>query len=261
MRHPKRQKPPIIILKLDDLSQQNGAIVPNFVRIAKLLEERKITAGFGLICAVTWPGAQPLAESSPEYLEQVKRWHLSGAFEIWFHGWDHAAHVINNETCCEFYGRSYAEQKQRFDRAQHLAQDKLGFTFTSFGAGGTISKFSSHDDNTCKVLAQDPHITNWMYPSPIDAAGQRLEATSKIKILDRVMGVNLEKGVGNPDFNWFLENYNQHPERDYFVLQGHPNPWDTDEKWQQVTKILDFLIAEKAVFMQPSAYAATTTKK
>ena len=39
-----RRKPPVIILKLDDLSQQNGAIVPNFVTMAKLLEERKITA-------------------------------------------------------------------------------------------------------------------------------------------------------------------------------------------------------------------------
>ena len=52
----------IIILKLDDVSQQNGAILPNFQRITRVLESRRIKGSYGLICAVKWPGAQPLSD-------------------------------------------------------------------------------------------------------------------------------------------------------------------------------------------------------
>ena len=257
---PPRKNPPVIILKLDDISQQHGAILPRFKQMAELLEARNIKGGFGLVCDVSWPDAQSLENSGPEYIQWVKNLHASGRIEIWFHGWDHAGHTINGETHCEFHGRTYEEQKERFDRSQKLAFEKLGFHFQTFGPGGTVRNYLSYDAATAQVMAEDPYIHVWLYPKPLDEIGRKLESGGKVTILDRVMDVNLEKTVGNPDFNWFLEGYARHPDREYFVLQGHPNPWD-DAKFEEVTKIIDFLIQEKAVFMTPSEYAACRRKE
>lgn len=100
----------------------------------------------------------------------------------------------------------------------------------------------------------------WLFPSAINEIGKALEAQGKVMILDRIWDVNLEKSVGNPDFNAFVTGYAKHPDREYFVLQGHPNPWN-DAKFEEVTKIIDFLIAQKAVFMTPSEFVAFKRKK
>ena len=86
-----------------------------------------------------------------------------------------------------------------------------------------------------------------------------MEAAGKVTVLDRVADVNLERKVGEPDFNWFLEGYLKHPDREYFVLQGHPNTWD-DVKFAEVLKIIDYLIQQHAVFMTPTEYAALKKK-
>jgi hypothetical protein len=147
------------------------------------------------------------------------------------------------------------EQQERFSRAQKLGLDRLGFPFRTFGPGGVGgSKHPSFDAATLAATHSDPYMRVWLYPKPIDEAGKALEAGGKVVILDRVMDVNLERTVGNPDFNWFLEGYLKHPDREYFVLQGHPNTWD-EAKFGEVLKIIDFLIQQKAVFMTPSEFA------
>ena len=255
----QRKNPPIIILKLDDLSQKDGIILPAFRRMAELLQARHIKGSFGIISAVGWPGAQSLQDSGPEYIEWVKKLHASGLIEFWFHGWDHGIHKENGEDYCEFSCRSYEDQKQRFDRSQKIALEKFGFTYQTFGQGGGAAKYPSFDDMTVKVFAEDPLIKIWLYPRLIDEQGRKLEKVGKT-ILERVADVNLERSVGFPDFNWFLEGYSKHPDRDYFVLQGHPNTWD-DAKFSEVEKIIDFLIQQKAVFMTPSEYASFRNKK
>jgi S-formylglutathione hydrolase FrmB len=255
MKLSERKSPPVIILKLDDLSQKEGTILPNFRKMAELLEARQIKGSFGVILAARWPGAQSLPDSGPEYVEWVKKLATSGRIEFWFHGWDHSTHDENGEAYCEFNNRTYEEQKQRFDRSQKIAREKLGFTFQTFGPGGGNSKFPTFDETTLRVLADDPHIKTWLCPKPLDEAGRKLESGGKVTILDRVMDVNLERKVGEPDFNWFLEGYSKHPDREYFVLQGHPNTWD-DAKFSEVLKIIDFLIQQKATFMTPTEYAA-----
>jgi len=257
---PPRKSPPIIILKLDDLTQKAGTILPDFRKMAELLETRKIKGSFGVICAVPWPGAQPLQDSGPEYIEWVKKLHASGLIEFWFHGWDHNAHTEDGEAYCEFNHRTYEDQKERFDHGQKVALEKFGFGFQTFGPGGGGSKYPTYDETTVKVMGDVSYMKAWLYPKPLDEAGRKLEVQGKVTILDRVWEVNLEKKVGEPDFNWFLEGYSKHPERDYFVLQGHPNTWD-DAKFAEVLKIIDFLIAQKAVFMTPSEYATMKAKK
>jgi peptidoglycan/xylan/chitin deacetylase (PgdA/CDA1 family) len=256
---PPRAKPPIIILKLDDLSQKEGTLLPGFVQMEKILSERNIKGSFGLICAVTWKGAQSLEESGEEYLNWVKKLHASGQIEIWFHGWDHAGHTVDGELYSEFNGRTFDEQKARFDRAQKLAQEKLGFTFKTFGPGGTKSKHPHSNDDTARVVATDPHIHIY-FKDPKSEAEQKIAAEGKVTFLHRVPGVSIERAVGEPDFNWFLKGYAQKPDTECFVLQGHPNTWD-DAKFAEVTKIIDFLIAQNAVFMTPSEYVATLEKK
>jgi peptidoglycan/xylan/chitin deacetylase (PgdA/CDA1 family) len=256
---PPRAKPPIIILKLDDLSQKEGTILPGFVKMEQILSERNIKGSFGLICAVTWKGAQSLEESGEEYINWVKKLHNSGQIEIWFHGWDHAGHTVDGELYSEFNSRTFEEQKARFDRAQKLAEEKLGFTFKTFGPGGTKSKHPSTNDDTARVVAADPHIHIY-FKNPKGEVEEKMAADGKVTFLHRVPGVSIERAVGEPDFNAFLTNYAKHPNVDYFILQGHPNTWD-DAKFAEVVKIIDFLIAQKAVFMKPSEYVATLRKK
>lgn len=256
---PPRSKPPIVVLKLDDVSQKEGAILPAFRKMEVILEERKIKGSFGLICAVTWPGAQPLSESGQEYLDWVKKLHAGGLIEIWFHGWDHAGHTENGELYCEFNGRTQEEQKARIERAQKLAAEKLGFTFKTFGPGGSASKHPSMTDDTLRALSEDGSIRTVFYPKPLDDDARKANAEGKLVILDRVPGVGLEKKVGEPDFNACLKAYLKYPDRDYYVLQGHPNTWD-DAKFAEVVKIIDFFISQKAVFMTPSELAETLRK-
>jgi len=256
---PPRQKPPVIILKLDDVSQKEGTILPSFRKMAAILEERKIKGSFGLICAVTWPGAQPLQESGQEYIDWVKKLHAGGLIEIWFHGWDHAAHTENGELYCEFNGRTLEEQKARIDRAQKLAAEKLGFAFKTFGPGGSSSKLPSMTNDTLRALSEDSSIRTVFYPKPLDDDAKKMNAEGKLVILDRVPGVSIERKVGEPDFQAMLKAYAKYPDRDYYVLQGHPNTWD-DAKFAEVLKIIDFFIGQKAVFMTPTEFAATLRK-
>ena len=254
---PARKSPPIIILKLDDLP---GTIAPNFKKMADILEARNIKGSFGVISAVSWPGAKPVQDGDAEYVAWVKKLHDSGRVEFWCHGWDHAGHMENGESHCEFHGRTYEDQKARFERCQKVAFEKFGFHYQTFGPGGGQSKYGTYDEATAKALQDDPYIKAWLFPTAINEIGKALAAQGKVMILDRQWDVNLEKSVGNPDFNLFVTGYAKHPDREYFVLQGHPNPWN-DAKFEEVTKIIDFLIAQKAVFMTPSEFVAFKRKK
>lgn len=244
---PTRAKPPVIILKLDDLRQVSGKVHPHWQRVADYLAERKIKSSFGIIC-------QTLQEATPAYVQWIKQRHESGMIEFWFHGWDHAVHEVDGTRYNEFNGRGYEEQLRRFADSQKLAKEKLGFAFKTFGPPGGVGNGSQNDD-TARVMADDPDMAVWLYPSPIDERGRKLEAAAKVTILDRVWAVNLEGAVGSPSLARLIDGYAKHPDREYFVLQGHPAQWNA-EKFAEFTKIIDFLVEQKAVFMTPSEYAA-----
>lgn len=248
--HPApRATPPVIILKLDDLRQtDDGKVHHSWIRVADFLRERGIKVGIGVI-------TQTLAQATPAYADWIKARHASGEIEFWFHGWDHATWTApSGKKNSEFGGRSFDEQWDRFARSQTLAEEKLGFRFATFGPGGGGSLHQ--DAATAEVMAKDPAMKIWLYPSPIDETGRRLAAGGKVTILDRVWAVNLESKVGQADFAKFVEGYAKNPDRLYFVLQGHPTHW-AGERFDEFVRIIDFLVAEKAVFMTPSEYAAS----
>ena len=247
---PARQARPVIILKLDDVKQAGSGVPASWKKLADFFQERRLKAGFGIIC-------QTLEQAQPSYVRWLKEVHAAGWVEFWFHGWDHATHDVNGAALKEFNQRSYAEQKERFDKSQQLALAKLGFAFTTFGppGGGTGPSF---DDSTCRVMQDDPHMKVWLYPQPLDEAGRQLQAAGKVAILDRVWEVNLESAVGVPDYNKFLQGYAAHPERTYFVLQGHPAQWGNGGRFAEFVKIVDFLVTQQAVFMTPTEFATQT---
>ena len=246
---PARKAPPIIILKLDDVMQIRGHAHARWRELADYLASRRIKAGFGMVC-------RTLQEATPEYVKWVRDLRASGLIEFWFHGWDHATHREADGVYNEFSHRSYEEQRKRFDDSQKLALEKLGFAFETFGTPGGAYTGGAFDAETVRVMADEPHMKAWLYPQPLDEAGKKLEAGGKVTILDRVWDVNIEGAVGVPDCNRLMAGYAKHPDREYFVLQGHPAMW-SPERFGEFARILDFLVAQKAVFMTPSEYVAS----
>jgi len=236
----------VVIIKADDLRQISGKVHPLWIRFADFIKARKIKASIGVIC-------QTLEEATPEYAQWIKDQHASGQMEFWFHGWYHGVHAEDGKQFNEFSGRSHEDQKQRFARSQQLAKEKLGFAFRTFGPPGGVGS-GSFDAHTIQVMADDPDMRVWLYPTPIDAPGKQLAAAGKVVILDRVWDVNIEGRVGVPDFNRFVSGYAKHPDRKYFVLQGHPMMWGQPGRFEEFARIIDFLLEQRAVFVTPFAY-------
>ncbi|MBN2711240.1 MAG: DUF2334 domain-containing protein, partial [Planctomycetes bacterium] len=244
---PPRKEPPVIILKLDDFRPVNGKVHNTWKRLDKYLADKNIKYTAGIICS-------NLNTASPEFVEWTKTRQRSGAVEFWFHGWDHGCHDVNGAKYSEFGERSYEEQRKRFDDSQKVAFDTLGFHFATFGPPGGGKKH--FDANTIKAMAEEPNMKVWLYCQPLDKAGAELAKAGKVTILDRVWAVNLEGAVGSPDYNRLISGYAKNPNRAYFVLQGHPTHW-SGGKFDEFTRIIDFLVDQKAVFVTPSAYAAS----
>jgi peptidoglycan/xylan/chitin deacetylase (PgdA/CDA1 family) len=244
---PPRAAPPVIILKLDDLRQVEGKVPGPWLKVADFLRQRKIKASIGVI-------TQTLAEATPAYVQWIKERHATGEIEFWFHAWDHATWTNDaGKKLSEFSGRSFEEQRERFERSQALAREKLGFEFATFGPPGGGS--AAHQDAaTARVMAEDPAMKVWLYPSPIDEVGSGLAAAGKVTVLDRVWAVNIEGVVGAPDFAKFVAGYAKNQDRAYFVLQGHPTHW-SGTRFDEFVKIIDFLTEQDAVFMTPTDYA------
>lgn len=243
---PPRKQPPIIVLKFDDLKPVDGKVHGLWLKLVDYLESRDIKGSMGIVC-------KSLNDASPEFCQWVKDRKASGKWEFWFHGWDHGTHDVDGKKYNEFSKRSYEEQKKRFDDSQALAKEKFGFAFETFGPPGGAST-PSMDAETYRVMQDDPNMKVWLYPTPIDNPGKKLATQNKVVILDRVWSVNTEKTVGKPDFDAFVAGYAKNPDRQYFFLQGHPMHWSPD-RFKEFTRIIDFLVEQKAQFMTPTECA------
>jgi peptidoglycan/xylan/chitin deacetylase (PgdA/CDA1 family) len=234
-----RLRPPYIIIKADDLRQVNGRAHARWKKFADFIKARKIKASIGII-------GNSLEGNNPDYINWIKDQQATGLFEFWNHGYVHEPWQENGQKVQEFKGTSYETQKQHFQKTQTLAREKLGVPFTTFGAPGNAA-----DDNTAKVLNEVPEIKVWLYGNDKNPSG-------KI-VLDRVYPVNIENPLFLPSLDKFVEGYNKYPKREYFVIQGHAAKWD-EARFEQFTKIVDFLIAQNAIFITPSEYAQIKAK-
>ena len=212
-----------IILKLDDMASGGNAIPARWKRMTDFAIQRNIPISIGII-------ANSLEGDKPVYFNYLKALKATGLVEFWFHGYDHREWVENGVTLDEFKGTPYEQQKDHFVRSQALAEQKLGFCFTAFGA-----PFNGIDDQTVRVMSEDTDMRNWLYGDPARPGGKR--------VLDRVGEVNIEWPTFIPNPERFRGGYlAKCPGRGYFVIQGHPNEWP-DDRWVEFVRLVDFIQA------------------
>jgi predicted deacetylase len=228
-RDPYRGKsPPKIVIKLDDLRPANGGVHARWLKVADFAKSRNIKVAFGII-------ANSMEADCPQFVQWVKEKNASGMIEFWNHGYDHAG----DTKIMEFSGQPYEHQKEHMTKANQLAREKLGFPFVSFGA-----PFNATDASTVQVLSEDPDIKVWMYGDSKNPAG---------KVVLRRCIVNIETPTLIPNYAAFVEGYAHNRGAAYFVMQGHPGGW-SDDRYEQFTKEVDFLISQKADFVLPREF-------
>ncbi len=233
---------PYVILKLDDLWNEDEVVHPGWVQVVDFLRKEKVVGSIGIV-------GESLENGKPEYFEWIRRQAQEG-FEFWNHGYCHCKPSVNGEEMREFRGTDLAFQLENLNETQRLASEKLGMTLRSFGA-----PYNATDANTLEALATIPELKVWMYK---ETAGD----TEKL-VLKRIKKVNIEYPVHVPNFQQFKEGYEQHEDENLLVLQGHPRSWVEDaERFKNFQQIIRFLKSKKVRFITPyDYYQAQATNK
>ncbi len=241
---------PAIIIKTDDLRiGKSQTVSPEWQRLADFIKNRKIKASIGIIC-------DSLEGDHPQYFQWIKDLYKTGLVEFWLHAYDHKSWTAPDGTVYNEYDhRPYEEEVQRVAHCQQLAREKLGFTFRTFGPPGTDAAGPAVDDNAWKAFAADPDIKTVFYVT-MDDVGEKLEATTKLRLLTRVWQVNIEHPLFVPSLEQFQRGYAAYADkRDYFYLQGHPQHWN-EAAFAEFTRIVDFATAQGCAFVTPSEAVA-----
>jgi peptidoglycan/xylan/chitin deacetylase (PgdA/CDA1 family) len=219
---------PKIILKLDDMQAKHNQC-PS-IPVMEYLIQKQIKAGFGAIA----DRFDSTAYSVLHLYLMAKNSNGELLFEIWNHGLEHIRP--------EYKGSSYAYQKEHFERSTQIIKKYLGVQMYSFG-----SPYNATDSTTNAVIANCPHYKVFMFSRVIPKVHNG--------ILYFTHRVNMENGTGNPEYDYFVANYNKFKGKysDYMILQGHPNKW-TPDKMIQFKKIIHFLISQGCEFVTPYGY-------
>ena len=221
-----------IVLKLDDVTSAS----PAWKRVFAFLKEKNVKCGAGIIC-------KSLDGDKKPYYAWLKEVNDTGLVEFWNHGWDHAQWKEGEVSLQEFKGPSYEQQKEHYTNSQKIVKEKLGITMRSFGA-----PFNATDDNTLKVLAEDPDTRVFMY-GPTAKASE----VPNVLILARTQ-MNIENPLFLPNPDRIKTDYAKlKGKHDVFVIQGHPGNW-TDERFENFKKLVEYLISENVIFMTPYEY-------
>lgn len=220
----------LVLLKADDLVYDNKTnISAKWVKFINLICKKKIKASIGLI-------ANSIENGNSKYIDILKSLSHNNNFEIWNHGYDHTVQKVNENGVVynEFKNSPYEYQLEHLRKAQDLVKEKIGYVMHTFGAPG-----NGIDNNTILALEQFEEIKVWYFG---------IEGSSKLVIK---RNGEIEYPVLNPVFNDFVQKYN--PQLEYIALQIHPNAWD-DKKFEEFNKITDYLINNKATFINPNEY-------
>ncbi len=220
----------IIILKADDFYISGSSVVtPNWLRFIQFITQKKIKAGLGIKC-------NSLHNKNPQYYDFVKKLEGSHRFELWNHGYEHLIGAKDSEgrVYYEFKNTSFEYQMIHLLQAQKMAKDKLGLTLHTFGAPG-----NAIDENTRLALERVPDIKVWFFG---------MDIPGKMNLVRRG---EIEFPTHFPDFSQFMQNYD--PTRPVQVYQIHPDSWD-ENRFQEFSQIIDFLISEKSSFLNPYEY-------
>lgn len=234
------QSTPVVILKLDDLKfDRKNVVDPGWTQVIEYLNEQNIVGTIGLI-------GNSLTRNTPDYFEWIKQRDAEG-YEIWHHGYCHCRWDENGQQVREFQGSDFELQQQHLLDTQRLAKQKLGITFTTFGA-----PYNATDKNTAAILEQMDDIKIWLFKDS--------QYPSTKYVLNRVRQVNIEYPVHVPDFNKFKSGFNKHRDKDVLVIQGHPRSWvDDASRFEEFKKIIAYLQSENVQFTTPHQYYLAQT--
>ncbi|MDY0083602.1 MAG: T9SS type A sorting domain-containing protein [Ignavibacteriaceae bacterium] len=222
-----------IILKLDDLQSKGGTCAA--IPVLDFLKNKQVKAGFGAIAIKFDAGATPILKP---YFE-IKDDKGNQLFELWNHGLEHVTD--------EFSGTDYAYQKSHFDQGTQIMKNLLDIQMHSFG-----TPYNSSDATTNTVMSEDPEYKVFLLGSTSPA--------SSTGIINLTKRVNMESATGNPEYSYFVTNYNAKKDSytEYMILQGHPNQW-TEAETGEVNQIIHFLAAEGCEFVLPYEYYLSLT--
>ncbi len=234
---PKAKGPnskPFVVLKLDDLWQEDGLVHAGWQQVVDFLNKEKVTGTIGLVC-------ESLEKDDPAYFDWIRQRQQEG-YEIWHHGYCHCRSTVEGVEIREFRGADYAAQMKHLKNAQDLASEKLGITLRSFGA-----PYNSTDEFTAQALAQIPDIKVWMY--------KETQAPTDKFVIQRIAEVNIEYPVHIPDLEKLKAGYEQFKDEPILVIQGHPRSWvEEPKRFETFKQIVHFLKAEGVRFTTPYAY-------
>lgn len=251
---PLQKEPPVIILKFDDVKpMKNGDVHARWKRVADYLEKNRIHGSFGII---NQPFDGVECELARKWIAERRR---IGYVSFWCHGWDHASwEAADGKRYNETVNRSEAEQTARFDKCQELAQRLFGFKYRCYGPTGGVYG-PSIDAAAMAALKKQKELSIVLYPQPADRVSKLYDGDPDLTVLDRVWAVNMESSVGVADYQKFLNGYARNLDRKYFYLQSHPAAWG-DDRFEEFTKVVEFLKSRGAKFMTPEQYVDSLKK-
>jgi hypothetical protein len=217
----------IIILKFDDFR----CCTKNWEIISEYVVSKNIKASIGII-------GRSLETENQISFDWVKNLNSAGNFEFWNHGYNHK----NNKDTYEFYKTSYEEQYKSIETTQRLGKNKLGITFSTFGA-----PYNKMDDNTTLVLEKFSDIK-------ICFSRQKC-CNSKLNLhVFRGDILNESKHL-SAKFDQFISRYNPIKYKECNILQFHPQNWRTSEDMVEFKKIIDYLTLDPEIkFMTPTEF-------
>lgn len=208
-----------VLFKMDDLADVCGKVR----RLDRIVRAANLKICWGII-------GKSLENPEKGYLPFLTSRHASGRYRFFNHGYTHTG-----APDYEFFDKPADVQEKSLRRTQDLMRQKTGITLNAFGA-----PCNHVDQNTALALKNLPEIKFWFYG--LDNFGGT--------VIRRV--IDMENGVGNPDFAFFKTQWAQLPKTEnmYFTLQGHPYMWGKTA-FLQFRCIAAFLKHEGCRFILP----------
>ncbi len=214
---------PKVILKFDDVREENFS---SFKWTTDIVKAKGAKGGVGIFAQVFETEGTPCMDYVRSLCNDPT------TFEVWFHGYEGSPQ--------EFYGTSYAVQKQAFVISRFIMLSKFDYLMRTYS-----SHYYGGDATTVQVFNEDPYLRCWMWPAGVEAVGLRPDAD----ILPYERPFNLEATTGvMSTFEKFVEGYNANSGREWIVLQGHPWGWDTAGR-NTFSQVLDFLNSQGVTYI------------
>lgn len=187
-----------IIFKFDDLADCKNKVL----KLDKYIRRENLKACWGII-------GKSMENPESSYIEFVKNNNLKN-YHFFNHGYFHLA-----APDYEFFNRTKDEQERLIRKTQDIVFEKTGIVLSSFGA-----PCNHIDENTKLAIDNIPDIKYWFYGLE-DFQGLNIQRFA-----------DMEKGVGNPDFCYFLDSMGKLKNNNNIIaLQGHPYMWGAEQEY------------------------------